>query len=145
MSLVSFFSFYFTIDNFKSYKILALKRINNFYIRFYSDILAFNFRILVKFVFCFLAEFYKVAKSSRVSFENQLDFLKKMIKSEINVETFAEAYLKLDEVFSCGNMGLTDTIKFLFCEWHKKILNNHDFFDIINQLNLLLNIDFENN
>ena len=67
-------------------------------------------------VFCFLAEFYKVAKSGRVSFENQLDSLKKMIKSDTNVETLAEALLKLNQVFSCGNKGLTDTIKYLFCE-----------------------------
>ena len=77
-------------------------------------------------VFCFLAEFYKVAKSNRVSFNNQLESLKRIIGTEINGEALTDSYSKLNYVFSCGNNGLTDTIKFLLYEWHKKILNNHE-------------------
>ena len=94
-------------------------------------------------VFIFLREFYNSFKSNRMSFESQFRSLEKILKSSINGENLSENYLKLSNVFAYNNNGLTDSVKFLLFEWHKKILNNEDFFETLKTLNCILKISFD--
>ena len=102
------------------FTVLRIESINELYLKhkifFYKQIIKNDLTISI---FNFLEEHYKNKKSCDDSFVKQIQMVNKSIETENCLLNLKETIRKIENIFVCSNLGLTDTIKFIIIDFEK--------------------------